>query len=538
MLVATLVLFLGSCSDDEKTQIILESNALEIGNEASDTQTLKFTATENWEISSSAPWILINPKSGLAGEQQIKISLQQEQTQLDSREGVITITSNGVTKEIKVSQKEKLGFLLGEKEFDVSDEGGTIEINYVTNIDPNKIETRVPNPEWCHFDEVDTRAAKSYSKKIVIDPNEDFKKRDAAIYFTYLGKTINIVIRQAARRVGVSTDYSQDGKVKQVYQASVGNGIQVVLLGDGFIDKDIESGYYDRVMRKGAEHLFDEEPFKSHKEYFDVYYVNAVSKNNVFSPGYETKFGCSFGRGTEIKSADEHNTCIEYALKVPGLNLDEALIVTILNSRKYSGTCYFGFSRGNKVLNLAVGYCPVINGINHPDFGKVLNHECVGHGFAKLNDEYAYREQGAIPRDEIDYNRYIQTLGWSANVDFVSNPNKTLWGKFYKDKRYDKENLGAYEGACTYWTGAYRPTINSIMNANEGGFNAPSREAIYKRIHSLADRNYVYNLEEFIDYDEVNRIRIATRGYVEPIIPADFVPFAPPVMVNKDISNY
>ena len=44
------------------------------------------------------------------------------------------------------------------------------------------------------------------------------------------------------------------------------------------------------------------------------------------------------------------------------------------------------------------------------------------------------------------------------------------------------------------------------MRHNTGGFNAPSREAIYYRIHKLAyGDQWQYNHENFVEYDAINR---------------------------------
>ncbi len=44
------------------------------------------------------------------------------------------------------------------------------------------------------------------------------------------------------------------------------------------------------------------------------------------------------------------------------------------------------------------------------------------------------------------------------------------------------------------------------MKNNKGGFNAPSREAIWYRIHKLAyGDEWEYDYEDFVEYDEVNR---------------------------------
>ena len=44
------------------------------------------------------------------------------------------------------------------------------------------------------------------------------------------------------------------------------------------------------------------------------------------------------------------------------------------------------------------------------------------------------------------------------------------------------------------------------VRGSDGEFNAPSREAIYYRIHKLAyGDSWVYNFEDFAAYDAINR---------------------------------
>ncbi len=93
--------------------------------------------------------------------------------------------------------------------------------------------------------------------------------------------------------------------------------------------------------------------------------------------------------------------------------------------------------------------------------------------------------------------------------------------------------------AC-YLLRKYRPTDYSIMRYNVGGYNAPSREAIYKRIMKLSEGSgWEYDYETFVAYDAVNRSNASQTYYREEVENFDestFVPLAPPVWVDRDIS--
>ena len=267
-----------------------------------------------------------------------------------------------------------------------------------------------------------------------------------------------------------------------------------------------------------------------------IHYVNVVSATEGYKVG-DTALEGWFGEGTAVGGAD--TKCFDYALNaISDTEMDEALIIVAMNSNRYAGTCYMyypGAGAGDYGSGSAVAYFPKAGSAEN--FARLLHHEANGHGFAKLGDEYAYQENGAVPSSVVTATRTQQTdWGWWKNVDFTSDRTQVLWAHFLADDRYDDEGLGVYEGAYTYWTGAWRPTVNSIMNENTGGFNAPSREAIYYRIHKLAyGDSWEYDYEDFVEYDAVNRSSTASapqksrRNYVEKPLE----PTAAPVVVGK-----
>ncbi len=334
-----------------------------------------------------------------------------------------------------------------------------------------------------------------------------------------------------------STDFSADGKAYTLQTASDGNGINVVLMGDAFSDRQIADGTYENVMKQAADAFFSEEPYTSFKDMFNVYYVNAVSKNEGYVDGGETIFSGTFGGGTHVMGNDE--LCMKYAqtaFNFTNEQMQDVLIVVMMNSTAYAGTCYMYYNTGytsDYGRGTSVAYFPI--GTSYEDLATILHHEAGGHGFAKLNDEYAYEYMGMIPESEIHNEQIMrENYGWGKNTDYISDPARVYWSKFITDSRYASENIGVYEGACTYWTGAYRPTENSIMNDNTGGFNAPSREAIYYRIHKLAyGESWTYDYEDFVNWDLNQR----ARSRVSVVPQKKYPPTAPPVIIKARWEN-
>lgn len=327
---------------------------------------------------------------------------------------------------------------------------------------------------------------------------------------------------------GAKIEYlTPDGTVSLLQKHSVGRGIKFVIMGDGYLRESLAaeagaSSTFDTWAYRAMEAIFSEEPYKTFRNRFDVYSVAVESSTTSFNGG--TALGCTFGSGTQING--NSNKVFEYARKVSGVNLTESVVIVILNSTKYAGTCWYWSD------HKAIAYVPTTyNDVN--EFSQTIRHEAGGHGFAKLLDEYYY--SGTISSSEISTNQWwYNAIGAGANVDVTNDPAKVRWAHFLSDARYSGQ-VGIYQGALTYKYGAYRPTDNSIMRYNVGGYNAPSREAIYKRIMTLSEGSgWKYDYETFVAYDSINRSAASQSYYSDELRNFDeksFIPLAPPVFV-------
>jgi hypothetical protein len=293
-----------------------------------------------------------------------------------------------------------------------------------------------------------------------------------------------------------SSDYSQDGEVVQLQQASVGRGINIILMGDGFLDKDMTpGGKYENKMREAMEQFFSYEPYYSLRNRFNIYAVKIVSGNDIYFNENSNR-ALSYEHGDTISF--RRAKCFDYASIVPNPYNQPLKIGVVFNSD-------VTISRSFCTMDLLEGHCcAFVLGLNE----NIINHELGGHGFAFLTDEYVekagyYSEQSSL---DDKYNRY----GYGANVDWRSNPNEVRWSRFLKDPRYGYEGLGVYEGGYLYAHGVYRATENSMMRYNDTPFNAPSREQIYKMIMKYSEGDgWEYDYEEFVKADERGRMEAA-----------------------------
>ena len=285
-----------------------------------------------------------------------------------------------------------------------------------------------------------------------------------------------------------STDYSRDGEVVTLQQATKGRGIDIVFVGNCFVDKDMEpDGKYEQKMREAMEQFFALEPYTSLRDRFNVYAVKAVSANAELFEG--TKH-----------AINTNEDAFKYAQKVTTLIPDRPMRVNVI---------YNSYNAGRSITTMYEDHSYVAHmftGVN-----LILNHEGGGHGIGRLYDEYVETQGSSASQEWKDYYEMMWTdYGRGANIDVHSDVTKTRWARFAADSRYASEGLGAFEGGGLFEFGIYRPTQNSMMRFNNCPFNAPSREAIYKYVMQESEGpNWKYDYETFVTFDAKGRAEFA-----------------------------
>ena len=301
-----------------------------------------------------------------------------------------------------------------------------------------------------------------------------------------------------------SSDYSRDGEVVALQSASVGRGVNFILLGDGFLDRDMDpDGKYEKRMRSAMEALFAYEPYRSERARFNVYTVKVVSANEQYNTEPSDR-RLTYDDGSDI--GFRSSVAIQYALKAPNATGQPVKVAVLCNSSARVGRSYC--LRWTDGRACCIVFDPNTN---------VLVHELCGHGFGDLWDEYSEKSETFTDHESLDRD-WVQRE-WGANADWRNDPATVRWAHLIADSRYASEGLGIFEGAKTYAKGIYRPTNNSMMRHNNCPFNAPSREQIWKNIMKWSvGSGWKYDYETFVAADEAGRqqaagmLRIAPSG--------------------------
>lgn len=314
-----------------------------------------------------------------------------------------------------------------------------------------------------------------------------------------------------------------DGHSVTLQTATVGNGVDIVIMGDGYTVEEISSGKYEQDMRTAKTHFFDIEPYRTYAQYFNVYMVYVFSNESGISDNITSVNTALSTRYTEPKPSTSMtvntSACFNYAAKAPIKGLTTTLVINVANSTRYGGTCVMYSD------NKAVAICPKSTSSYPYDFRGVVQHEAGGHGFGKLADEYVTTND-TIPESQVNSLKFWQSKEHYKNVDVTSDISKVLWKHIASHSNYSSY-VSTYQGAYYYSKGVWRPEMTSLMINNIRYINAPSREMIVKRIMSLAGQTYTF--ENFVSKD-IKETAAATKGGGYPIIPEMLL--SPPILIK------
>lgn len=298
-------------------------------------------------------------------------------------------------------------------------------------------------------------------------------------------------------------EYGEDEWIT-LQKATKGNkgGINIVLLGDGFNAKDIASGEYLNDIKQEVEYFFGIEPYKTYRDYFNVYTAIPLSTESgvgtVNTIRYN-RFNTTFTGGVGLKA--DYDEVFSYALGAPTVNksnLNQTLIIIVPNSTDYGGICQM-WPDGS-----AIAFCPKSTYGYPLDTRGVIQHEAGGHGFGKLGDEYIYHNAfidacGCNCCGHVDEFNGAKSLGWYDNLEVTGKMHNVGWSHLIFDDRYS-DIVDIYEGGYMHSRGVFRSEPNSCMNNDIPYYSTISRESIVKRIKAYAGETYSF--EDFVKNDK------------------------------------
>lgn len=245
--------------------------------------------------------------------------------------------------------------------------------------------------------------------------------------------------------------------------------VDIVFVAEGYSSDEMIK--FSEDVYRFTDYMFDIEPYKSHKNDFNVWMVHSVSADSGVDIPHEDIW--------KQTATDSHfySLYIDRYLTLPDQTKLSKLVANSPCDAIYvlANTNIYG---GGGIYN-----CYAMCAADSYYDAEVCVHE-FGHSFAGLGDEYYEKS--------VTYEDYLNTAiePWEPNVTTLVN-FEAKWKDMVKedvpiptpDKIEYANVLGAFEGASYVAQGAYRPVYECRMKVNEAeGFCPVCQRAIVRMI--------------------------------------------------------
>lgn len=252
-----------------------------------------------------------------------------------------------------------------------------------------------------------------------------------------------------------------------------GKRFNLIVMGDGYTEAEQETFHQD--VDRHLNVMWSIEPFKSYRNYINVYRIDIVSGESgvscdpdLTSPRRTTPLGMGFWGGCNPGSVQrlitmDNTAANRYANLVAGTTSGNRQILALANSGTYGGAggAYATASGSNAMSAL------------------ISPHE-LGHSLGGLQDEYDYYQRG-VPGD-----RYTGPEPDSAHHTLLTEQEmreqRGKWWRWLGEPSESGGPIARYEGGLYAATGVWRPSEHSIMKSLGYYFDQVGREVMTQRI--------------------------------------------------------
>lgn len=496
-----LVLPFVSCDKNEapgvKATLSISRNEIVLDSDAS-VEELVVMSNTDWSINDIPDWCgTIRPSYGKAGEWTVRIRGRFYEEKAD-REALLSVVAGDAKETLTLKQKGHKQIFVTPSLTRLPSAGG--QARFGVNSDFEYTVTVSLGAEWLSI----VSAGFPLEGTVVVEAQPNALAVDREAVLTFAQKDGDYVREvKVIQLCTASENRYYDGDVKQLLAAKKGKGVNIVLLGDGFIAEDLAfGGEFDKLIATAQEAIFACEPMASLRDYINIYAVAAESK--------ERGIGRVAAKNTAIRaffrSEDPTNLTMNldpeaayaYMNKAGLTDRVNTAVLVICNTNDVGGT-NISWPDGR-----CLALCTKV-GPNHTGLVGVINHELVGHAIGRLDEGYVYNS-GYVTDEYKTTLAERHAKGWSLNVDTTDDPTKVAWKHFIGVRGYEKVGCHNFAGGVVFMGGGVCEPENHFLRqdcmvTNELYFNAPSREQIVKHVYEIAGEEYSF--EEFIEQDKL-----------------------------------
>lgn len=252
----------------------------------------------------------------------------------------------------------------------------------------------------------------------------------------------------------------------------------LIIMGDGYTES--EQAAFRADVDRHLNVMWSIEPFKSYRNYINVYRVDIVSGESgvscdpdLTSPRKNTPLSMGFWGGCNASSVQrlitmDNAAATRYANLIAGTTSANRQIMALANSGTYGGAggAYATASGSNAMSAL------------------ISPHE-LGHSLGGLQDEYDYYQRG-VPGGP-----YTGGEPGSAHHSLLTEQQmkdqQRKWWRWLGDDSESGGPIARYEGGMYATTGVWRPSRHSMMKTLGYYFDQVSREVMVRRITAKTD---------------------------------------------------
>lgn len=495
------------------------------------------TSAHDWriEVPASAQWCKVSPDEGSAGVTTVTLTPAPITDRTPRKKQLLTLYYGTTYTMLSVSQTMPNNapdeVVLAYPSDDATDVKINVEFtwNAATDADGDEVsyELWVSEDNGENWMTIETSATRG-KMEVLLDKNTSY------IWKVITKDTLGGISESEVRSfmTGDGGTY-KNGEVTliQLENAGASKPVHLIFMGDGFIEEDyIEGGAFDRAVDTAIDAFFSIEPYPTYRNYFRISTVAVYSEERGATVLQDMKgcpaqtkntaFKSTLEGGTSTNTSCDYDKVFSYALSVPDMTsdaLENTTVILLINIDAYAGTCMMNRS------GRSVSMCPM----GKDSFEKVVSHEAGGHGFGRLLDEYRYTDK-ELPTADKDIIKDWRTADpdYGYNISLTNNRDEVHWKHYFSLPGY--EAVGLYEGGCLYKRGVWRPEEISCMEDNRPYYNAPSREAIVKRIMKSCGKSFDLNafLAKDVTTTTLSRASLGTPD-------KNFVPLGQPVLIDN-----
>ena len=379
-------------------------------------------------------------------------------------------------------------------------------------------------------------------------------------------------------------NYTESCHLYKAAGASIQHPIDICVLPDGFRASEL-SNYVGRA-HSAIDFLFETEPYKTYKDYFNAYVMEVPSEEsgggvtdgngNLLTP-HDNYFGTKWGADLfDDMMAASDRVWSFVSRNCPSIvngtrTIQETMILILINDNRYGGRCFsvsdgcnyamvphnadmtsdWSYSTSGFVPNGNDGPGDGAHQLSEADYADIGHssgnwrntaiHEFGGHAIGRLCDEYWGRGYSSTPTER-------STQHWQ--VPFGMNITHLKDNPFWKEDLLDRkaalvesnpdyDRIGVWQGGDNSLYNKWRSEKVSCMIDNRCYFSTWQRILIVKRIKALAGETF--SLTDFFDHDVTTdpvRATLSRPSGAPMKAPADIErrePLPEPVLSDKPV---